>query len=49
MSVHSTYYENEDDYKRDLIWEYRREAAGLYYYDDDEPDEYDDEDLNYDN
>lgn len=36
MSVHSTYYEDEEEYKRDLAWEYRTEQAGLYHYDDDE-------------
>jgi hypothetical protein len=25
MSVHSTYYEDEEEYERDLKWEYRRE------------------------
>ena len=47
MSVHSTYYEDPEEYERDLCGEYLREAAGLYHYDD-EPDEYEDEeDLDY--
>lgn len=39
MSVHSTFYQNEEDYKADLAWEYRTEQAGLYKHDDDEPEE----------
>lgn len=35
MSVHSNYYEDEEEYRRDLAWEYRTEQAGLYVYDDD--------------
>lgn len=25
MSVHSTYYKDEEEYERDLKWEYRKE------------------------
>lgn len=39
MSVHSNHYESEDEYLRDLHYEYRTEQAGLYHYDDDEPEE----------
>ena len=37
MSVHSNHYESEEEYLRDLRWEYRREQEGLYHHDDDEP------------
>ena len=39
MSVHSNHYDNEEEYRRDLAWEYRREQADLYHYDDTLPDE----------
>ena len=39
MSVHSTYYENEDEYELDLRWEYRREAGAALPCPIDLPDE----------
>ena len=39
MSVHSNHYENEDEYLRDLRYEYRAEQEGIYEHDDDEPGE----------
>lgn len=35
MSVHSNHYEDEEEYRRDLYYEYRTEQEGLYQYDDD--------------
>lgn len=35
MSVHSTYYEDPEEYERDLRWEYRKENMPFY---DDDPD-----------
>lgn len=32
MYVHSTYYENEEDYKADLAWEYRKDGPNDPYY-----------------
>lgn len=43
MSVHSNHYNNEEEYERDLAWEYRKErydgSCVLYYWDDEMPDE----------
>lgn len=39
MSVHSTFYQSEEEYKADLAYEYRTEQAGLYYHDDEEPED----------
>lgn len=36
MSVHSTYYEDRDEYERDLRYEYRKEDMPFYT---DEPDD----------
>ena len=47
MSVHSTYYEDEEEYRRDLAWEYRTEQAGLYHYDDDVEETYTCEECPY--
>ena len=38
MSVHSTYYEDPEEYERDLKFEYRKED--LPFYDDDPDNEY---------
>ena len=37
MSVHSTFYRNEEDYLADLASEYRTEQNNLYWNDDDIP------------
>ena len=48
MSVHSTYYEDEDEYERDLRWEYRKgneeNEIPFYGYLEDEDMEGEDED-----
>lgn len=36
MSVHSNFYETEEEYERDLKHEYAREGYEMYHYDDDE-------------
>ena len=49
MSVHSTHYDDQDEYERDLAWEYRTEGRvrnhkrkDIPFYD--EPEEYEAED-----
>ena len=46
MSVHSTYYEDEEEYKRDLAWEYRAERSvkpDWSVYDCEEEEDYEDD------
>lgn len=40
MSVHSTYYADEEEYERDLRWEYRKEQ-----WEQDHPDEIEEQDI----